>query len=94
MIELREQQWQAAKDTSCHLLVSAGAGTGRTRTVIGRVLYLLGVEVNGERIDRPITLDEIAAITGLTEGAVKMRHLRALQRLNRRLKQELGEDPT
>ena len=30
----------------------------------------------------------------LTEGAVKMRHLRALQRLNRRLKQELAEDQT
>ena len=43
--EFSRQQWDAVTAVDRHVLVSAGAGTGKTRTVVGRILYLLGVEI-------------------------------------------------
>lgn len=56
-------QLRAIHATGRHLLVAAGAGTGKTTTVVGRILYLLGVEVGGARHPEPVTLDRIGAIT-------------------------------
>ena len=39
--KLNSQQLQAATFTGKHLLVLAGAGTGKTRTIIARAIYLL-----------------------------------------------------
>ncbi len=36
---------------------------------------------------------EIAAALGISEGAVKMRHLRALERIRALLADDLGEEP-
>jgi len=67
-------QWAAIGDASRHVLVVAGAGTGKTFTVVQRILYTLGVEVNGERHPLPATLDEIAAITFTNQAARELKN--------------------
>lgn len=51
-MELNPQQRKAAEygGPSDHLLVLAGAGTGKTRTIIGRAIFLLKNNVPGKRI--------------------------------------------
>ncbi|HEX6106992.1 MAG TPA: UvrD-helicase domain-containing protein, partial [Gemmatimonadales bacterium] len=65
-----------------HVLVSAGAGTGKTTTVVGRILYLLGVPVEGRRIAEPVGLRDIAAITYTNAAAAD---------LKRKLREQLRE---
>jgi ATP-dependent helicase/nuclease subunit A len=64
-VNLTSQQWEIVREASRHVLVAASAGTGKTSTVVSRLLYLLGGEVRGERIaeERRITLRDVAAIT-------------------------------
>jgi len=83
---LNEAQRDAAWAHDRHLLVSAGAGTGKTRTVVARILYLLGVEVEGRRIAEPVPLGRIAAITFTNAAAADLkRDLRkALREAGRR----------
>jgi ATP-dependent helicase/nuclease subunit A len=66
--------------------VDAGAGTGKTNTVVGRVLYLLGVPLCGQTISRPVPLDRIAAITFTNAAAadLKKRLRQALRAAGRR----------
>ncbi len=66
-------QWAAIRAVSAHLLVAAGAGTGKTTTVVDRILYLLGVEFEGERCPAPLALREIAAITYTTAAAADLK---------------------
>jgi DNA helicase-2/ATP-dependent DNA helicase PcrA len=47
---LNEQQMQAATFSGKHLLVLAGAGTGKTRTIIARAKHLIESGVNPNRI--------------------------------------------
>lgn len=49
-------------------LLSANAGTGKTTTVVGKIQWLLGLDVGLEPPSDPCRLDEIAAIT-FTEKA-------------------------
>jgi ATP-dependent helicase/nuclease subunit A len=70
---LNEAQRDAARAHDRHLLVSAGAGTGKTRTVVARILYLLGVEVEGHRIADPVPLGRIAAITFTNAAAADLK---------------------
>lgn len=47
-----------------HTLIEAGAGSGKTTTLVNKILHLLGAEcVEGERVAAPCELHEIAAIT-------------------------------
>jgi ATP-dependent helicase/nuclease subunit A len=78
----RPSQWEAIRAVSEHVLVAAGAGTGKTTTVVGRILYLLGVPIEGERIAEPLTLEDIAAITYTNAAAAD---------LKRKLRKELRE---
>lgn len=55
-----------------HLLVAAGAGSGKTATVINRLLYLLGVPVDGQVIDTPVEMDRLAAITFTIPAAAEL----------------------
>ena len=72
-----EQQWRIIRETTDHLLVSAGAGTGKTTTVVDHMLYLIGVPVEGECAADPIPLRDIAAITYTNAAAADLkRHLR------------------
>ncbi len=50
MDSLNEQQKYAATFNNKHLLVLAGAGTGKTRTIIARAKYLIQSGVNPKRI--------------------------------------------
>ena len=64
-MKLNEAQRAAAHDAERHVLVDAGAGTGKTQCVIGRLLYVLGEDVAGLRLpdDRRLDLRDVAAIT-------------------------------
>lgn len=71
--EPRPSQWAAIRQTDRHVLVAAGAGTGKTFTVVGRILYLLGVALHGERRESPVRLREIAAITFTNQAAADLK---------------------
>ena len=49
-MELNDQQTLAATWDQGHVLVLAGAGTGKTRTIIARAAHLIGAGVSPERI--------------------------------------------
>ncbi|MGI9078676.1 MAG: UvrD-helicase domain-containing protein, partial [Gemmatimonadaceae bacterium] len=71
--ELTPQQWDAVRRVDEHVLVDAGAGTGKTSTVVARILYSLGVEVNGKRLKVPLRLDQLAAITFTIRAAAELK---------------------
>ncbi len=75
-----DAQWDAIRAHDRHLLVAAGAGTGKTSTVIGRILYLLGVEIGGGVCPAPLALRDIGAITYTHAAAAD---------LKKKLRQEL-----
>jgi ATP-dependent helicase/nuclease subunit A len=72
-LTLSQHQREAAVAADTHLLVTAGAGSGKTRTVVARVLYLLGVEVAGRQIAKPVELRQIAAITFTNKAAAELK---------------------
>lgn len=70
-----------------HTLLSASAGTGKTRTIVGKMAWLLGLEVepraDGHVIARcpaPCRLDEIVAVTFTEKAACELK-----ERLRRRI---------
>lgn len=69
----RPSQWRAIRETGRHQLVAAGAGTGKTFTVVGKVLWLLGLEVEGERHPDPIRLRDLVAITYTNQAAADLK---------------------
>lgn len=69
----RPRQWDAIRNVDRHTLVAAGAGTGKTTTVVNRILYLLGAEVNGQTIAEPVSLQRIAAITYTNAAAADLK---------------------
>jgi ATP-dependent helicase/nuclease subunit A len=68
-----DAQWEAIRATNDHLLVSASAGTGKTYTVVTKILFMLGVPVRGETHGSPINLDDIAAITFTNQAAAELK---------------------
>jgi ATP-dependent helicase/nuclease subunit A len=81
-----DSQWEAVRACDEHVLVEAGAGTGKTATVVWRILYLLGVEVRGARRDTPVALSDIVAITFTRQAASDLKRdlRRALREHGRR----------
>ncbi len=75
-------QQQQAIDARGNVLVSAGAGTGKTRTLVERCVNLLLVEAP------PVSLDEILLVTFTEAAAAEMR-----QRIRLRLEEELIRQP-
>jgi ATP-dependent helicase/nuclease subunit A len=71
--EPTDEQWEAIRATDEHVLVSASAGTGKTYTVVKKILYLLGVTVRGKTCASPIDLDDIAAITFTNKAAAELK---------------------
>ena len=84
--EPSDLQWEAIRACDEHLLVAAGAGTGKTFTVVNKLLYLMGVEIRGECHARPIRLRDVAAITYTTKAAAELKDKlrRALRTVGRR----------
>ncbi len=84
-LELKQHQRDAALAWDRHVLVAAGAGSGKTRTVVARILYLLGVEFDGECIAEPLDLRQIAAITYTNKAAadLKLKLRKALREAGR-----------
>jgi ATP-dependent helicase/nuclease subunit A len=68
-----DSQWEAIRTTDRHLLVSAGAGTGKTSTVVGRILFLLGAEIRRETCAAPLALRDIGAITYTNAAAADLK---------------------
>jgi DNA helicase-2/ATP-dependent DNA helicase PcrA len=87
-LALNPSQAAAALEVTRHVLVAAGAGTGKTQCVVGRLLYALGEEVAGRRLEERERLDlgEVAAITFTNVAAADLqRKLReALRAAGRR----------
>jgi ATP-dependent helicase/nuclease subunit A len=82
-MNLNPAQAAAAHDVTHHVLVAAGAGTGKTQCVVGRLLYALGEDVAGRRLAEPdrLGLGDVAAITFTNVAAADLqRKLRAALR--------------
>ncbi len=80
-IELNEQQKAAVRYTKGPLLVVAGAGSGKTRVIIEKIVYLVR--------DRGLPSVRIAAITFTNKAAREMK-----ERLSRRLGREKAAEIT
>jgi ATP-dependent exoDNAse (exonuclease V) beta subunit len=68
-----DAQWEAIRCTDEHVLINAGAGTGKTFTVVAKILYSMGVEIRGQVAESPLTLRDIAAITYTTKAAAELK---------------------
>jgi ATP-dependent helicase/nuclease subunit A len=78
--EPSDEQWDAIRRDGEHLLVAASAGTGKTFTVVRKILYLMGVPMRGQTVASPLRLRDIAAITYTNKAAAE---------LKRKLREEL-----
>lgn len=72
------RQWDAIHVVDRHLLVAAGAGTGKTYTVVQKILYLLGAPITTRdgrehRVATPLRLADIAAITYTNKAAAELK---------------------
>jgi superfamily I DNA/RNA helicase len=72
-LRFTSSQWDAVRSVDRHVLVAAGAGTGKTNTVVGRILYLLGVPINGQSVTKPLALRDLAAITFTNAAAADLK---------------------
>lgn len=72
-VKFTPSQWEAVKAIDQHVLVAAGAGTGKTRTVVGRILYMVGVPINGHQVEHPCALRDIAAVTFTNAAAADLK---------------------
>ena len=71
--EFTERQRQAIT-AGGHTLLEAGAGSGKTTTVVGKIMHLLGAEVvPGARAPVSLDLGRIAAITFTNDAAADLR---------------------
>ena len=86
MINLTPKQGKVVTVEAGHVLVDAGAGSGKTTTVVQMLCHQIGIEVmvDGkalEPVSTPLTLGQIAAITYTNQSAADLkRKLRAALR--------------
>lgn len=86
MTTLTKAQRAVVTSVAGHLLVDAGAGSGKTTTVVQALCYQLGVEVKVDGkplppVAQPYTFEQIAAITFTNQAAADLkRKLRAALR--------------
>ncbi|MEO7086688.1 MAG: UvrD-helicase domain-containing protein, partial [Gemmatimonadaceae bacterium] len=71
---LSDEQWTAVRAAHAgHVLVSAGAGSGKTHTVVAAVAWHLGVPIRGETCSAVLQLRDIAAITFTNRAAADLK---------------------
>jgi ATP-dependent helicase/nuclease subunit A len=71
---LSDEQWAAVKAAQAgNVLVSAGAGSGKTHTVIATIVWHLGVSIREESCPSPLQLRDIAAITFTNRAAADLK---------------------
>ena len=70
MISLERDRERAVRDTHLSFAVEASAGTGKTRTLIDRILHLV---LEDQRGVSPLPLSRIAAITFTEKAAGEMK---------------------
>ena len=78
MTKLTDAQLAVITTERHHLLVDAGAGTGKTTTVVQALCHQLGIPVvvNGEplaAVATPLTIEQIAAITYTNQAAADLK---------------------
>jgi len=81
-LQLTREQALAIHLTGKNLLVSAGAGAGKTHVLVERVIHFL------TRPDNPVDIDRMLVVTFTDAAAQEMR-----ERIGRRLEAALEEDP-
>lgn len=94
-LTLSDAQKDVIRFRDHHLQVEAGAGSGKTTILVEKMGYELGyLEVDGERCERPLNLDEIGAITFTRKaaGELKERLRRKIGGLARRARGRERED--
>ena len=90
MTKLTSEQLAVITNPSAHLLVDAGAGSGKTTTVVQALCHQLGVRVDNDGvpltpIHNPLSFEQIAAITFTNQAAADLkRKLRAALRVGGR----------
>lgn len=72
------QYWIVHAPTDSDILVTAGAGTGKTETMSERLMFLLTTAQHvdgqsGQRLPRDLRMDEVAMVTFTNEAAREMR---------------------
>lgn len=86
MTTLTQAQCSVVTSANDHLLVDAGAGSGKTTTVVQALCHQLGVEVKVDgkllpAVAQPFTFEQVAAITFTNQAAADLkRKLRAALR--------------
>jgi uncharacterized protein (TIGR00375 family) len=78
---LNDAQWEAVSATESAVAVIAGPGTGKTRTLVSRIAYL--VEVCG------VPADQITAVTFTNKASGEMRERLAQQLADKRVVRDL-----
>jgi ATP-dependent helicase/nuclease subunit A len=86
MLPDRDARERAATATDCNLVVTAGAGTGKTTLLVDRLMHLL------LRQPDPLAVGEIVALTFTNKAANEMK-LRLRDRLTLFLELEAGTPP-
>ncbi len=82
MTDDRQARWRAIEETARSMIVEASAGTGKTSTLIGRILHLV---LRAGPDGPPLRLGEVCAIT-FTEkaaGEMKIRLRSELEKISR-----------
>ncbi len=77
-----EQQQEAVSRSGENILVAAGAGSGKTRVLVGRVIKQILAK------DNPLEIDKILVVTFTNAAAAEMR-----QRISKALEEEIKNKP-
>ena len=75
-----DEQWQAIYEKGHDLLISAGAGSGKTAVLVERIIQKILID--------QIQVDELLVLTFTEAAAAEMK-----QRIRSRIEQELGTQP-
>lgn len=86
-LTLSDAQKEVVTYRDHHLQVEAGAGSGKTTILVEKLGYELGfLEVDGQRCERPLALEEVGAVTFTRKAAGELK-----ERLRRKIGRQARE---